>query len=367
MARPRADGCVVTAPHFDIPWHDPSDQPYRISDRALKRRIRWWSVSEYLRTALTALVTAPAVAWRLGAAVRVMTPSTAPLREMVGVAVTPGSAPDDELVAMVRDLGARRLLMRIPVWQRDRLDEYRHFLDRFPDADWLVSIVQDRGSISDPTRWIADLRAIFSACQGRTREFQIGQAPNRTKWGCLHVGDWFGLAEAAHRLRGEFPGLVLAGPAIIDFEPLPAVRALLNGRDFQLDAVSSLLYVDRRGAPQNRQYGWCDLRRKIAFQTAVDSLSPRLSPAARHRLWITEVNWPLAGTGEAAPTSGKECVDEDTYARYLTDYIRTAHVTGQVERLYWWQLVATGYGLIDPRGGTFRRRPGFTALQRLLA
>jgi len=355
----------VTDPRFfDIPWHTPSDQPYRISDRNLKRRIRWWSLGEYLRTAATGLVMAPAVAWRLAATLRTMRPSTRTMRDMVGVAVTPGSASDADLVAMVRDLGVRRLLLRVPVWQRDRLDELRRFTDLFPECEWLVTIIQNRGSICEPRQWEADLRAVVTSFAGRTREFQIGHAPNRTKWGCLHVGEWLALAEAAQRVRQECPDVILAGPALIDFEPLPAMRALLNRRRFQLDAVAALLYVDRRGAPQNRQYGWFDLRRKIAFQAAVNSLSSRVNA---QRLWITEVNWPLAGASEAAPTSGKECVSEEEYAQYLSDYLCQAHATGVVERVYWWQLVAAGYGLVDPRAGTLRRRPGFAALQRCLS
>lgn len=349
---------------FTIPWHVPSDQPYRIGDRALKRRIRWWSLGEYLRTGLTGLVAAPAVAWRVGSMLRGMKPSSQPMQDFAGVAVTPGSAPDAELAALVRDLGVRRLLLRVPVWQRDKLDELRRFIDLFPGCEWLVSVIQDRGSVCDPQQWAADLRAIVTRFADRTKEFQIGHAPNRTKWGCLHVGEWFALAEAAQRLRAEIPGLVLAGPAIIDFEPLPAMRALLNGRAFTLDATASLLYVDRRGAPDATQYGWFDLRRKIAFQAAVGSLSARLSS---QRIWITEVNWPLAGTGESAPTSGKECVSEEDCAKHLTDYLRIAHGTGLVERVYWWQLVAAGYGLVDPRGGTLRTRPGFAAMQRLIA
>lgn len=354
----------MTAPYFDIPWHTPSDQPYQIGDRALKRRMRWGSLGEYLRTALTGLVAAPLVAWRLAATLRTRPAAKVRLRDLIGVAVSPGSASDEDLVALVRDLGVRRLLLRVPVWQRDLLDERRRFIDRFPDCEWLITVIQDRGSICEPQRWEADLRAIFSRFADRTKEFQIGHAPNRTKWGCVNVGEWFPLIEVAEQLRAEFPGLVLAGPALIDFDPLVVMRALLNRRNFSLDAVASLLYVDRRGAPRNRQYGWFDLRRKLAFQAAVDSLSPRL---VRQRLWITEVNWPLAGVGEAAPTSGAECVSEEDYAEHLTDYLRIAQASGLVERVYWWQLVAAGYGLVDPRGETLRRRPGFTALQRLIS
>jgi hypothetical protein len=354
-------------PWFDIPWHAPSDQPVRLGDRELKRRLRSLSLGEYGRTLLTAVAAAPLLALRLPGVVRGMRPAEIPVRDFIGIGVTPGSAPDADLVALVRDLGVRRLLVRVPVWHRDRLVDYQRFLDRFPDCEVLIAVLQDRGSVAHPACWSADLRAILGAFVGRVRDVQIGQAINRTKWGCANLGDAFDLLEAAERLRGEFPGIRLAGPALIDFEPLAMLRSLLTLRRFRLDAVASLLYVDRRGAPTNRQYGWFDLRRKIALQAAIARLSPRLRPPDRGRLWITETNWPLAGTGEAAPTSPDECVGEDEQAVYLRAYFQQAYATGLVERVYWWQLVATGYGLVDPRGGTLRRRPAFTVLQRLLA
>jgi hypothetical protein len=43
--------------------------------------------------------------------------------------------------------------------------------------------------------------------------------------------------------------------------------------------------------------------------------------------------------------------------------------TGYVERVYWWQLCAKGYGLVDsPTSGAsdHRRRPAFFALRQLL-
>lgn len=357
---------VARRPWFDIPWHAPSDQPFRIGDRALKRRLRRAALAEYGRVALTATLAAPLIGLRLREVLATMRPSELPPRDFVGIAITPGSAPDDELVALVRDLGVRRLLMRVPVWHRDRLPAYRRFLDRFPDADVLVAVPQDRDAVCRPEWWRADLRAILATFAGRVSDFQIGQAINRTKWGCAHLGEAFDLFEAAESLRAEFPGVRLVGPGLIDFEPLPMLRALLTLRRFRFDAVAALLYVDRRGAPTNTQYGWFDLRRKIAFQAAVAGLSPRLRPRDRHRLWITETNWPLAGTGEAAPTSPGECVSEEEQATYLRAYFQQAYATGLVERVYWWQLVATGYGLVDPRGGTLRRRPAFEMLRRIV-
>jgi hypothetical protein len=37
-----------------------------------------------------------------------------------------------------------------------------------------------------------------------------------------------------------------------------------------------------------------------------------------------------------------------------------------VKRIYWWQLVAPGYGLIDSRGKNWRKRPAFFAVKAMV-
>jgi hypothetical protein len=37
-----------------------------------------------------------------------------------------------------------------------------------------------------------------------------------------------------------------------------------------------------------------------------------------------------------------------------------------VKRIYWWQLVAPGYGLIDSRGKNWRKRPAFFAMKAMV-
>jgi hypothetical protein len=37
-----------------------------------------------------------------------------------------------------------------------------------------------------------------------------------------------------------------------------------------------------------------------------------------------------------------------------------------VKRIYWWQLVAPGYGLIDSRGKKWRKRPAFFAVKAMV-
>ena len=59
-------------------------------------------------------------------------------------------------------------------------------------------------------------------------------------------------------------------------------------------------------------------------------------------------------------------VDEETQASYLARYYLLALGTGLVERVFWWQLVARGYGLSHDSGeGELRRRRSFTAFATL--
>jgi hypothetical protein len=228
----------------------------------------------------------------------------------------------------------------------------------------VIAVLQDRASVVERRRWRADLSELFRVLGPHAEAFQLPQAPNRTKWGCYHLGDALDLLEDAEAVRARFPSVRLAGPAIIDFEPAPLVRMLLNRRRFTLDVATALLYVDRRGAPENTQYGIFDLANKIRFSAAAFRASPRTARAAP--LWLTELNWPLLGTGFWTPTSDEECVDEATAADYLTRSYRIAWNTGLVERVYWWQLAAPGYGLVDLQSGV-KRRLAYTALKQLLA
>jgi hypothetical protein len=60
-------------------------------------------------------------------------------------------------------------------------------------------------------------------------------------------------------------------------------------------------------------------------------------------------------------------VDEATQADYLARYYLLVLGTGLVERVYWWRLVARGYGLISPDpSGALRRRPSFEALRTMI-
>jgi hypothetical protein len=158
---------------------------------------------------------------------------------------------------------------------------------------------------------------------------------------------------------------LLLGPAVIDYEPLRTAGILNTPQDqVTFDILSSLLYVDRRGAPENTQLGF-DTVDKITQMKAIADTSPNCGD----RSWITEVNWPL-WEGPHSPAGRNVSVDEETQANYLARFYLLALGTGLAERVYWWQLVARGYGLgFEASDGGLQLRPSFAAfvtLQRLL-
>jgi len=168
--------------------------------------------------------------------------------------------------------------------------------------------------------------------------------------------------EAAEILR-RYDDVEVIGPSVIDFE-LQVVLALVSRHTpgLKFDVVSSLLYVDRRGAPENRQMG-LDTVDKVTLLRAIAEVGRNSS----ERCWITEVNWPL-WEGPHSPAGKTVSVGEEEQANYLTRYYLLALGTGLVERVYWWRLIARGYGLITPENdGGLRRRPAWFALRTVVS
>ncbi len=346
----------------DPPWWDSySDQPRRLS-AGEKPGPGGAEIREYLTVGATALALFPVLSWRY-LTLKPMPPPEDPLR-FIGLSVSPDPTYENAILEMVEDLGVQELLVRIPVWDLDNLGAYSRFIDKLKGRNVLVNVLQDKNSVEKPWIWFDSLRTILQAFSDRVEYFQIGNAINRRKWGCAHSGEYLDLLETANNLRVLFPDVKFLGSSVIDFEPLITLRTLWNRRLYSLDAVSSLLYVNRRGSPLSRQYGIFDLYNKLRLIYSMVQTGNRNA----HRLWITEVNWPLLDTKPYTPNSGhpSRTVDEDTQAEYLKRYFRIAYETGWVERIYWWQLINPGYGLVDHRSGKLRKHPSYFALKSLI-
>jgi tRNA A-37 threonylcarbamoyl transferase component Bud32 len=347
-------------------WDHLSDQPHQHAGRLDKLRVRLADVRSHGVEAAAVAAALPRIWRRYRKLKREL--HTAPVDFAgIGVCVRPWPENPAALLALVEELEIRHVLLRLHPWEDGHAAE--EALARELHARGLevsFALPQSRELVRDPARWRGALEEIaprFTPYGGR---FQVGQAINRSKWGIWNVREYVELARAAEeilrRSSGEKPGVELLGPSVIDFE-YHVTAAVLNLRNpgFRFDAVSALLYVDRRGAPENRQAG-LDTEDKAILLRAIAETSRNGSS----RCWITEVNWPLR-EGPHSPAGRDVSVDEETQADYLVRYYLLALGTGVIERVFWWQVVARGYGLVDPADPAHpRRRPGFHALRTLV-
>jgi hypothetical protein len=338
-------------------WDPYSDQPYQLKARGYKKAMRKKEALSLLRTMLYALLALP-LSWM---AMPFLRKKESGGSDFFGLGVNLDKEPS-LTPALVEELGVTSLLVRLPLWEMERLDAYTGFVRRFRDKKIVLNVMQDREHIEDPSLLEKDLDAVFSEMSPYVNRYQIGTTINRAKWGFFSVNEYLRFFRVAYDLKEKrYPGLELIGPSVIDFEYHFAAHALFSPMGVRFDALSALLYVDRRGAPENTQMGF-GLAGKIGLLAAM----ARLSPKTPGKIYITETNWPLTGTAPYAPTSEHECVDEERYADYMVRYYLIALATGHVSGVYWHQLIAPGYGLIDNRGG-IRKRSAFAAFRTMVS
>ncbi len=236
-----------------------------------------------------------------------------------------------------------------------------------------VAILQDRRALLEPASWKSFLECVLSHCVDKVEGVEICHAVNRSKWGIDTPEEQARLLEPVVELLKRFPDLKVTGPACIDFEYHFVISALdKTPEGLHYDALSHHLYVDRRGAPENKQ-GRFSLVEKCALLRAIASHSTR----CEERVIISEVNWPVKGSGIYSPVdatfmlSGQQesalNVSEEDYGFFMLRYFALALCSGFVEQVYWWRLVAHGFGLVDERAeGGWRARRGFTMLRYFL-
>jgi len=359
----------VTLPtsHRPFEWDEYSDQPKIILDKAFKRRMRVQHWPDLIKMFATAGVVLPCamVAMELKS---LLGPQGPPSRQApanffgMGVSLERGDAQYD----LVAELGVTGVLVRLPLWKLEDLPAYLGFIKGWKrrGCNVMVNLLQDPRTIGDKTNLERQACEVLSALEGFASRAQVGNAMNRAKWGFYSVSEYLDFFEVFQAARDTYaPSINLCGPAVIDFEYHQTARALFNNRSIQFDQVTALLYVDRCGHPMNRQLGFFDTTRKIQLLYSLAALSPKV---VNPKLIITEVNWPLKGTAPYAPTSETECVSEEEYADYMLAYYQMALATQMVETVYWHQLIAPGYGLVDNRDGRLRRREAFGRYKRMV-
>jgi len=343
----------------DFNWNSYSDQPHNVAPKKERTWNHFRFAPGYISLLLSNVQKAFPVLSRYRKYKKTMYKMPAQLHHPFGVAVSPHVQGNEEVLSSLDQLGIKNALVRIPSWERDQLDYYKNFVEQIRDRDLdiVISLLQRREDVQDPKNWGRFVDDVFSRFKPFCSLFEIGHAWNRTKWGVWDYREYLKLVEPTIPLAQEHR-VRLIGPAVIDFE-FHLYPVILKTGAF--DKVSSLLYVDRMGAPENKQYGWDTPGKIVLLRAVVDSCLKE-----KRDIWITEMNWPIAGTGKYSPAVGNMNVTEEEQANFLVRYFILCLSTGYVDRIYWWQLVAPGYGLIDSRPERWRKRPSFFALKSMV-
>ena len=337
-----------------VVWDHLSDQPHQHASRLDKMRVRLADARLHLEEGAVIAAALPRIRSRYRELKLRREPVTF---QGFGVALRPWPEDPAALLGLVDDLGAKHVLLRLHPWEEDHDAEEelaRELHGR--GLELTFALPQNRELVKDPERWRRALEEIGPRFSPYGKRFQVGQAINRSKWGVWNLNEYVRLVQEASEVLS---GSEILGPSVIDFEHHVTAAVLnLKRPGLRFDAVSALLYVDRRGAPENPQAGF-DTEGKVLLLKAIADTARN----STGRLWITEVNWPLR-EGPHSPAGQAVSVGEQEQADYLVRYYLLALGTGAVERVFWWQMIAKGYGLVDPVG--LRRRPAFDAFRELI-
>ncbi|MCX7974705.1 MAG: hypothetical protein N3B16_09440 [Candidatus Aminicenantes bacterium] len=338
-------------------WNELADQPHNVASKKERFRAHWKHAGSYfdlLRLNLPLLLPGLRLYQKIK---RQLYSQPVILEKATGVAVTPVEDKEKEIQVLLSELGVKNVLVRLPSWEKEKIDSYERFISRLVKSGYgvVVALLQNRYDVLEPQRWRDFLALAFEKLSPWVNHFEVGHAWNRTKWGLWTYREYLDLARPAFELAKKYC-FKLIGPAVIDFEfhLYPAVLKELN-----FDIISSLLYVDRTGAPENAQWGWT-FEKKIALLRAIIDLTCRSKPC-----WITEFNWPLKGMEPYSPAPGEPCVSEEEQANFLVRYFILGLTSGAIERIYWWQLAARGYGLVDPLASPWKKRLSYKAFKTL--
>jgi hypothetical protein len=332
-------------------WDNFSDQPAQLKDKTYKKAMRKKELSSLIMTFLNALILFPLSLIMIPFIRRKVIKSN----EFFSLGVD-FEREKEQLQDLLDELEVEHILLRLKLWEMDKLAELKAFLEQNKNRKITLKILQDREHVEDLELTKKDLSTIFSELYDLVDIYEIGSTINRAKWGFFSVREYLSFYKVAYDLKKEqFFDIKLIGSGVIDFEYHFTLHTLFNFCKCKYDGISALLYVDRRGAPENTQMGFT-----FADKIALLSTMVWISLKTKQELHITEANWPISNTAPFAPTSEYECVSENLYADFMLRYYLHAFASQQVDSVSWHQLIAPGYGLIDNRKGLRKREAFYT-------
>ncbi len=353
-------------------WDSRSAQP--ISVMRPKDRRKWYPRGRHISVALSAARMYKEVKTEYTSILADAYKNPVDMRGRLGMALGLASGNDEREIEFLDELGEIPVLLRVQPHVKDQLRKVGSIARRLraDGREITLALLQDRRRVMNPQEWDEFVRSAAAEFAGHVTAVEAGHAINRVKWGLWDIRDYAGMAVSVHKHFGS-GGVRVLGPACIDFEyqyVTGALEALPEG--FRFGGLSHHLYVDRRGAPENRQSGYAALE-KAALLKAISRISDRTD----ERVVVSEVNWPILGTGVWSPVNSPyespgvrhndPSVSEDDYAAYMIRYLLISLCSGMVEQVFWWRLIARGFGLVDdsdPSG--WRKRPAFLMLKQFI-
>lgn len=350
-------------------WDEKSAQPMIVLGGKEKNKNRKWGYM--LSMMWQSATSAPSIYKRYQQLLKQRYQQPVSMHGRVGVALHPKAEYISQELPLLKALGNIPVLIRFA--HHETHEDWRRGIALVEDlhkegVEIMVAILQDRQAVLHPEQWSTFLEIVIGAIADKVAHIEVTHASNRVKWGIWSAQEYGALMAPAFALQQRYPHIKLTGPACIDFEYHPVIAALnaipVGNR---LNALSHLLYVDRRGAPESKQGRFATLE-KCALLKAVAQWSDRCDD----KVIVSEVNWPVKYAGIWSPigcpyTTPKWRREEpgeteDDYANYMLRYIVIVLCSGYVDQVFWWRLSAHGYGLVDDVDN-FRQRPAFNALQ----
>ncbi len=356
-------------------WDERSGQPISVMRPA--DRSRYYGLERHLQITGSTLLGIIPVWAEYSELLKSCYKKTVNLKDRIGLTISPRAETSDKAMMLLEHIGAVPVMVRFYAHESEKEWGFlSHIVKTLHNEGHSVSValVQDRASVVDPRKWALFVAYVLERVSGHVEYVETGHAVNRVKWGIWNFDEHRRLLEAVAAIADKYPEVKFIGPAVIDFEYHFLMAALRNiPEKLHFASLSHHLYVDRRGAPENRQVSFTALE-KFALARAIAYRSSKCDDS----LIVSEVNWPLKGTGVYSPVGSPynspgprfndPSVSEDEYADYMIRYIVIAVCSGMVDRVYWWRLVAKGYGLVDDSDDSgWRKRPAYLMLQYFLS
>ena len=194
-----------------LDWDHFSDQPAVIRDKALKKQIY---NMKGVKKDLYKMLATNLVMYPLCFLKYLLFPTknvNADTREFFGMSINLDKHPE-QTRALVDDLGADNLLIRMPLSDIENIEQYVAFAEQFKDKKLLINILQDRRHVEDLKLLSHSLNTVFTRFSPLTQRFQLGNAINRKKWAIFSMDEFLAFYKVGYELRNSrFPEIKLLG------------------------------------------------------------------------------------------------------------------------------------------------------------